>query len=50
MANVEQALLFYVEEHRWKEVSWDQGLEKFRPMRDHAALQVTNQMMERKNA
>ena len=48
MANVEQALLFYVEEHRWKEVSWDQGLEKFRPMRDHAALQVTNQMMERK--
>ena len=46
MANVEQALLFYVEEHRWKEVSWDLSL--FQPMRDHAALQVTNQMMERK--
>ena len=31
---------------RWKEVSWDLSL--FQPMRDHAALQVTNQMMERK--
>ena len=29
---------------RWKEVSWDLSL--FQPMRDHAALQVTNQMME----